>query len=207
MAGVCHATIAPASETLPYHENFELHRERLAEIGTLLNSHGIKFGVSLLAAPAHRADRQYQFIHDAEALVTLVRSIPDGHVGIEFDTWNWHFGGGTLDQLRAVADLVVAVSLADAPADATAETVTEEQRLLPAEKGVIDNIGYLRALQEASFDGQVMVKPHPAQLSGKPRDEVVRNCSQLLDDLLKLASQSPAESEDSTDSAEPAMSG
>src|SRR5687767_13415413 len=61
-AKACHTTIMPATDMFPYHENFELHRNRLSTIADALAKHGIKLGVTFLTAPAHRTDKSFQFI-------------------------------------------------------------------------------------------------------------------------------------------------
>src|SRR5436853_4344351 len=43
--------IAPANDLRPYHENFEFHRRRLAEVGEFLASYKIKLGVEFQANP------------------------------------------------------------------------------------------------------------------------------------------------------------
>ena len=181
-ARVCHVTIEPASDALPYHENFELHRQRLAEIGQVLAKHGIRLGLALVVAPSHRENHEFQFIHDTEALVTLVKSIGEDNVGVYLDTWNWHFGGGTPEQVRELDGKIVAMSFADAPSDAQADTISESQRILPDENGQIDNKSYLRVAAEAGFEGPATVAPHVDSLSGN-REAVVRQCGSVLDSL------------------------
>ena len=188
---VCHATVLPASDELPYHENFEMHRQRLAEIGQALAQHDCRLGVRLLSAPAHRAQGEFQFIHEAEALATLVKSIGEKNVGIYLDTWNWHFGGGTPEQLAALDLPIVAVSIADAPSDATAESITESQRTLPGDPPVIDNAAYLKTAHELGCNGPVAVLPDPSSFAGLRREAIVQKCSAVLEDLWEKAELKP----------------
>ncbi len=190
---IFHTTVLPASDALPYHENFELHRQRLGEIAETLGRHNVRLAVGFLAAAAHREGRQYQFICDAEALVTLLRSVGAANVGLALDTWDWHFGGGTLDQLRALdANQVVSLALADAAPDVAADTVREEQRMLPLEEGQIDNVAVLTYLHEAGYAGPVTLAPHPDCLTGMTRDGIVQKCSAVFDELWKAAGISRA---------------
>ena len=56
-------------------------------------------------------------------------------MGLCLDVWEWHVGGGTLEQLREFpVEKIVMVRIADLPADANLETVTEEERLLPGRR-------------------------------------------------------------------------
>ena len=50
----CVTTVVAASASLPYQENFELHRERLAEMAEILAQHDIRLGLTFESAPSHR---------------------------------------------------------------------------------------------------------------------------------------------------------
>jgi sugar phosphate isomerase/epimerase len=170
----------------PYHENFELHRRRLGAIADALGKRGIRLGIGFLAAPTHRADKSFQFIHEADALVTLLKSIASKNVGLTLDTWDWHFGGGKLDQIRTLgADRIVSVRMAEAPADVSPDTLTDEQRLIPVMGGPVDNASAIAVLAEIGYKGPVSAGPHPAAMTGMTRDTIVQKCSTALDDLLK----------------------
>jgi sugar phosphate isomerase/epimerase len=182
----CHTLVMPATDMFPYHENFELHRRRLGAMAELLAKHGIRLGLGFLTAPGHRAGKSFQFIHEADALVTLIKSVASKNIGLMLDTWNWHFGGGKLEQLKALgADRIVSVRVAEAPADATTATVTDEQRLIPALGGPVDNGSVIGVLAEVGYKGPVSADPHPAALVGLTRDGIVQKCSAALDELLK----------------------
>lgn len=182
----CFTPVMPATDMFPYHENFELHRRRLGAIAEALGKHGLKLGLEFLAAPIYRTERAFQFIHEADALLTLLKSIASKNVGLVLDTWNWHFGGGKLEQIRTLGpDRIVGVRLAEAPADATPVTITEEQRLIPVLGGPVDNGSYLAVLSEIGYKGAVSADPHPAALGGMTRDMIVQKCSFALDELLK----------------------
>jgi sugar phosphate isomerase/epimerase len=180
----CHTQVLPGSNELPYHENFELHRKRLATIGDVLLQHGVRLGIGLLVAPAHRQDQQFQFIREAESLVTLLKSIGSDNVGLMLDTWNWHFAGGTLDALRGLGEKgIVSAYLADAPADATADTLSEDQRMLPYSEGPVNNLGIVALLNELGYRGPVTLAPNPRCVTGKTRDAIVQHCGNLLEDM------------------------
>ena len=71
----CYTTVQPASDTLPYHENFEFHRDRLTKLAELLATYEMRLGLTFLAVPAHREGRPYQFISSPDALLTLIKTI------------------------------------------------------------------------------------------------------------------------------------
>jgi sugar phosphate isomerase/epimerase len=187
-AKACHTTIMPATDMFPYHENFELHRKRLAQLADLLGSHGIRLGVSFLTAPAHRADKNFQFIYEADALVTLIKSVATNNLGLVLDTWNWHFGGGTIDLLKSLpADRIVSVRIADAAADVPLDSIHDEQRVMPQETDIVQNRAILSELGTLGFKGPVSMDPDPSCLNGMTREAIVQKVSTSLDDLLAAA--------------------
>src|SRR6478672_5808507 len=61
--------IKPVSETLPMHENFQFHADRLTELSEALKNHKIRLAIGLLSAPNHRTGATHQFIHQPEAML------------------------------------------------------------------------------------------------------------------------------------------
>lgn len=185
--------IEPAADTRPYHENFELHRRRFSEIGDALAKHDLKLGVGFFAPLKMREGRAFQFVQSVDAAVMLLRSVASPHVGLALDTWQWHVGGGTLDQLRTFGGQnVITVCLADADADLTAETADESSRKLPGETGVIDNAAVLSYLAETGYEGPVTPRPHPTQFHGIGRDKIVKAAAVALDQTWKSAGLGPS---------------
>ncbi|MFV1967474.1 MAG: sugar phosphate isomerase/epimerase family protein [Pirellulaceae bacterium] len=180
----CRTLVMPGSDDLPYHENFEQHRQRLSEMAEMLAKHGIRLGVGFLAAPMHREEQQYEFIRDAEALVTLIKSVAHDSVGLMLDTWNWHFGGSTMDLLTGLeVSLIESVHLADASAESDAAVITDEHRVLPGQDGAVKNIDILTHFNKNGYEGPVTLAPHPKCFSGMTRDNIVQRCSSVFDQL------------------------
>ena len=67
----CVATILPAGDKRPYHENFEFHRRRFADICGALAPAGVTLGVGFRAAADLRKGQAFQFIHDLDATTLL----------------------------------------------------------------------------------------------------------------------------------------
>ncbi len=181
-------TVKPASDTRPYHKNFEFHRDRIAEIAEVLASNDLRLGLSFLAPAYHRKGYEYQFISSPDALVTLMKTTAVTNLAVLVDLWHWRVGGGTIEQLRELAPRqVVTVRLADIPDDASLETITEEDRLLPGTTGVVDSVAALRALREIGYDGPVAPYPNPHQLKGQTRDRIVQRAKESLESALKAS--------------------
>ena len=112
----CEKLISPASSSLPYHENFERHRQRIGTIAETLAKGEMQLGLGLQAAASHREGAEFQFIHNADDLLTLINTTGADNVGLALDTWNWQVGGGAVDQLRELkGDQIVSVKLSDIP--------------------------------------------------------------------------------------------
>lgn len=187
-AKACYVTVQPASDTLPYHENFEFHRERVSKLAELLATYDMRLGLTFLAASNHREERPYQFIASPDALLTLIKTTVASNLGLLVDLWQWRVGGGTIEQLRELApEQIVMVRLADAPDDVPFESVTDKQRLMPGSTGMVDCVGALRVLGEIGYKGPVAPYPHPSQLKGQTRDRIVQRTADMLDKLWKEA--------------------
>jgi sugar phosphate isomerase/epimerase len=180
----CTTSIRPTCDQRPFHENFKFHVERLQQVADAV-APGLKLGLSLIAAPADRADGGFEFIHQVDPLLTLLASIQRDNIGIAFDAWSWFVGGGDLDKLRSLrGDQIVSVRLADIPADADLATITAEQRLMPGEGGLIDSAALVSVLDELGYEGPVAVAPNPAQFKGQTRESTISKASAALDTLL-----------------------
>jgi len=181
-------TIEAGSDRRPYHENFEYHRRRLAEMAGVLGAHKIRLGVGFLAPISCRAGHAFQFLQKFDELLLLLRVIGSNDIGVALDVWHWHLGGGTLDHLRSLgADKIVTVSLADADSEITAENATLAGRKLPGDGGAIDSTAVLTTLAELNYDGPVSVAPDKSQLAGLSRDKIVKNTGAALDRVWKAA--------------------
>jgi len=180
--------IDPASDDLPFHENFERHRERLAKAGDVLGRHGVRLAVGFKAAAAYRQARTYPFIHQAEEMLTLIKSTTSDNVGLALDTWNWKVGGGGNDQLGELTGRqVVTVGIADVPVDADLAVVDETQRLFPSDETFAENGALLTGLAERDYDGPVTLYPHAGQFSRMTREISVERCASILNRIWTAA--------------------
>jgi len=184
----CVTHVMPATDDLPYHENFERHRYRLRQMSDRLAPHEIQLGVGFLAPERLRESRAFQFIHTFDAVVKLAESTGADNIGVVVDTWHMHVGGATLAQVQdlTAAD-IVSVYLSDAPTGMHLSEVDQSDRLMPGETGAIDCVATLTALAELGFGGPISVRASRTGLDALRRDEIVRLAGERLGQLWKAA--------------------
>ena len=180
--------VESGSDERPFHQNFEICRQRLSEIAKTLEPHGIRLGVGFSSAPEARANKAFEFIHTLDTLLLLLGSVPAKSIGVTVDLWDIHASGGSLDALKKLGgERLIAVRVADAPADVPVAELQASQRMLPGEGGAIDSSAALVTLSEFGFDGPVTPVPHPDQLRGLRREAAVKRVGEALDRVWKTA--------------------
>ena len=180
----CKTIVFPESDRLPYHENFEQHRKRLAEIAELLGKHNIRLAVGFHAAAARREGKQFQFIQVADAMSFLLKSVNGNNVGLWLDTWDWYVGGGTVDSLKAFGiERVAYVTIADAPNGIDRSALTEAQRTMPTEDGAASVQDIVALLDEKNYNGPITLAPNADCFTGMKNDAILKQCKAVLDEL------------------------
>jgi sugar phosphate isomerase/epimerase len=187
--------IEPASDERPYHQNFEFHQKRLAELAAALEPKGVRLGVGFSAAASDRQGKAFEFIHTLDALLMLLGMTPAKNLGVSLDLWHLWASGGSFDVVRTKLkpEQIVAVQLADvADPGAEPEGQPVASRRLPGETGTIDIPAVLTALAELGYSGPVTPLPHSSQFAGLRRDQIVKLTGERLDAAWKAAGLSPA---------------
>jgi len=185
--------VAPAGDSRPYHENFEFHRHRLQDVCAVLKPMGVRLAVGFRAAEYHRRDRAFQFIHDLDAMTLLVNMVASPNLGLLLDSWEVAACGGSLESVRKLpAGNIVAVEVAEMPADVAPADLNDQSRLLPgAEGGRIDVAAFLTALKEMGYQGPVTVKPSRSAFPSRRRELIVKQTAEALDKVWQAAGLQP----------------
>ncbi len=184
----CKTVVFPESDRLPYHENFEQHRQRLGEIAEVLGKHNIRLAVGFHAAAARREGKQFQFIQEADAMSMLIKSVNSNNVGLWLDTWDWYVGGGTVASLKAVGiDRVTYVTVADAPNDVDRTALTEGHRTMPTEDGAARVDDIVSLLKENNYKGPITLAPNANCFTGMKNDAILKQCGSVLEELCDAA--------------------
>jgi sugar phosphate isomerase/epimerase len=185
----CFATLSPAGDNRPYHENFEFHRRRFQEIASVFKSVDVNLALGFQAAEYLRRNQAFQFIHDIDALTLLLNMIDSPNVGLLLDVWEIFACGGSLESIRKIPkQQIVAVQVAEMPAQVQLTELDEKSRLLPdAQTGRIGVVSILSYLAEIGYDGPVTVKPCRAVFPSRRRDTIVKLTSESLDKVWREA--------------------
>jgi sugar phosphate isomerase/epimerase len=176
--------IAPSSDERPYHENFEFHRRRLAEVAQALGKHQVKLGLEFNALADARQGAAFEFIHTFDELRKLASGVGADNVGVVLDLFQWYAGGGTLDEIKSLsANQIVAVYLCDVPGDVSPAKLTTKNRLLPSETGAINCVEVVRWLSSIGFDGPVTARPDRSRFPKTGRMQIVKMVAEALDQV------------------------
>ncbi len=188
------AIISPASEDKPYHQNFELHRQRLTEVARVLLATGTRLALGFDNSPAARQGKAFEFVHDLGALLVLLSTVGAGNLGLLLDVWQLKKSGTSPEDIRRKIkpDQIVAVYLADGPEGTAANDWPASERLLPGESVDSDCAATLVMLAEMGYDGPVTPAPHRSRFSAMRRDLIVKSTGEALDRVWKAAGLSPS---------------
>ncbi len=185
----CIATVAPANDQRPYHENFEFHKRRFQEICQALEPAGVRFGVGFRAAEYLRKNQAFQFVHDLDALTLLLNMVAAPNIGLLLDIWDVVVAGGSLDSVRKLPpSQIVAVHVADLPPAAGNGEIDEKSRLLPAAEGArIDITTLLVYLKSVGYEGPITPRPSRGIFQSRRRDLVVKQAGEAMDKVWRAA--------------------
>jgi sugar phosphate isomerase/epimerase len=161
------ATYMPSgSDERPFRENFNWHVARLRPIAEVLRDEGCRFGIEFIGPRTYRAAFRHEFIHSLDGVMELNAAIGTGNVGLLLDSWHLYTSGGTIAEMeRLTNDDVVVVHVNDAPAGIAPDEQVDTVRTLPMETGVIDLVGFMRALRKMGYDGPAMPEPFSQRLN------------------------------------------
>lgn len=177
-----------ASDDRKFGENFRWHIQRFKPIAEILDAHGCRLGLEFIGPRTLRVEKSYGFIHSMDGMLALAHAIGTGNVGLLLDCWHWYTGLGTVSDLMALtAEDVVHVHINDAPAGVDVADQIDNRRALPGETGIIDLVGFLKALQKIGYDGPVSPEPFSQSVREMAAQDAVQTTHDALDTAWKAA--------------------
>ena len=186
------ATYMPSgSDQRSFQENFDWHVTRLRPIAEVLRDEGCRFGIEFLGPKTYRAAFRHEFIYTLDGVMELIAAIGTGNVGVLLDSWHLYTSGGSLADLQDLTNQgVVVVHVNDAPAGIARDEQIDTVRTLPMETGVIDLVGFMRAVQEMGYDGPVMPEPFSQRINDLAATDplaAAREAARSMDALWRAA--------------------
>ena len=180
--------IIPFSDELTFEKNFALHAKRVKIIASILDEYDCILGLEFIAPKTSRIGHKYEFIHDMDGMLRFCEAVGADNVGILLDSWHWYTSHGTIDQiLRLKGTDVVYVHINDAPSGIPIDEQIDNVRCLPGETGVIDIIGFLKALRKIGYEGPVTPEPFDKRLKKMSIRDAVLKVSEAISKLWHLA--------------------
>ncbi len=188
----CQVQIAPAGDKRPYHENFEHHRRRFHAIASAFEPSGVRLALGFQASESLRRNQAFQFIHDLEATMQLINMIGSPNAGLLLDLWETFACGGNAEAIRKIPTAqIVALQIAEMPAEGAVADLDDKSRLLPDAEGRIGVASILAHLSDAGYDGPVTLRPSRSVFPSRRRDQVVKLASESLDKVWQAAGLPP----------------
>jgi sugar phosphate isomerase/epimerase len=183
--------VMPGSDERDYAENFAWHVERLRPIARVLADAGCRLGIEFIGPKTFRAKFKHEFAYSLPQLMELAGAVGTGNVGVLLDAWHLYTShGSNADVERLRGEDVVVVHVNDAPAGIPVDEQIDNVRALPLETGVLDLVGFMRALRRIGFDGPVMPEPFSSRLDDLgARDPLAaaKEAARSMDELWRAA--------------------
>ncbi len=149
-----------------------LYKKRFSEAARILAGADVRLGLEFLGPLHLRKQFPHEFIWQMNEMLDFARSCGP-NVGLLLDAWHWHHAGATTaDIIHAGKDGIVHVHFDDAP-KLPAEQIKDNERLLPGE-GVIDLVGFIRALKQIGYTDALSVEVFGRNLKSYPPEEAAR---------------------------------
>ena len=204
----CYVRVSPTHPSLPYVENFEKHRTRLADVAGKLAEINTKLGLQFTAGQPNGDDMQ--FIHKPDEIVALVKSVGHPNCGLVLDTWNWQVGGGSSAQIKELnLGEVFEVRLADPPDNFDPANTDKTRRMEPGQNSGSLCQETLNWLKDSEFAGPVAITAHIPKSAANPGDILYQRIAKVFDDMIAgVHGQEPEPvAEESTEAGEESAAG
>ena len=175
--------IMPASDELPFAENYALHEERLGEAASILSAHGCRLGLEFVGPKTSRIGKNYVFLHTMDGMIGLCEDVGP-NAGLLLDSWHWYVSGATVKDILALsAKDVVYVHVNDAPAGIARDEQMDLVRRLSGDTGVIDIAGFMGALRKIGYDGPVTPEPFVKELATLAPDKAASLAARAMETI------------------------
>jgi sugar phosphate isomerase/epimerase len=160
----------PAGQTVAEYRKMLVGRFQAA--GAVLVKYNVRCGFEFLG-PLQFRSRLPSFACLMNEMLDFAKECGPNY-GLLLDAWHWHHSGATIEDIhKAGKSRIVTIHVSDA-AKMPPEDVRDNARLMPGE-GVIDLVGFFKALKEIGYEDGVSPEP----LGRIPKDMPVEEAAKL----------------------------
>ena len=129
---------------------------RFQAAGTALAKYNVRCGLEFMGSLQSRS-RLPSFLCLMNEMLDFAKDCGPNY-GVLLDSWHWYHAGATIEDIhKAGKARIVTVHVSDA-AKMPPEDVRDNARLMPGE-GVIDLVGFFKALKEVGYEDGVSPEP------------------------------------------------
>ncbi len=163
--------IMPSSGT-PKDELRRIYKQRFTESARILARSDVRLGLEFIGPLHLRKMYRYEFIWRMNDMLAFAKECGP-NVGLLLDAWHWHHAGATTEDIIAAGrERIVHIHFDDS-ANLPPEQIRDDERLLPGE-GVIDLVGFLKALQKIGYTDALSVEVFGRGLKKLPPEQAAR---------------------------------
>jgi sugar phosphate isomerase/epimerase len=178
-------TYIMSSSDRPKAEQRKIYKERFRVAADILARSHVRLGLEFLGPVHLRKVFPYEFIWRMDEMLDFAKECGP-NVGLELDSWHWHHAGATTkDIIHAGKENIINVQVNDSPALAP-DKIRDDERLMPGE-GVIDLIGFFRALKETGYEEGVSPEVFGRGLKNMPPEQGARLGLETTRDAMRKA--------------------
>jgi sugar phosphate isomerase/epimerase len=165
-------TYIMSSSDTPKDELRRLYKQRFTECARILAKSDVRLGLEFLGPLHLRTQFHHEFIWRMNEMLEFTKECGP-NVGLLLDAWHWHHAGGTTNDIIAAGrDRIVHIHFDDS-ADLPPEKIRDNERLLPGE-GVINLVGFLKALQTIGYTDALSVEIFGRGLKDMPPEQAAK---------------------------------
>ncbi len=185
------------SNTRPYHENFEIYRQRLAQVADAAAEFDMRVAINFSISGLDGRSFVHPFIQEPEAFVTLLKTCQSTHLGLVVDAWMWTVANGKFELLADVAsDRIVDVRIADLPGDWNPNRISSADRLIYGSSRAVNGQQLLDVLTAAGYQGAVTPTAAASEYASIRSDAAVQKASESVDQFIAGTVEGEEESVD-----------
>ncbi len=180
--------VPAATDTAAFPEFFETISKRISQIAAVLAEKNIRLGIAFLSGAEKTEGKQFPFVNNVESFLALVKNIQGDNIGYVIDTFDWHLGGGTLEQIKQVpAEKIVAVRFGELAEGVDVDSATTADRVLPTVDGPLNHVEIAKYLADAKVNAAVMPTASGAQYKERTREATVNAAQEAIDAIFEGA--------------------